>query len=580
MRLVVLLALGCLVSSCASVAVSPLRVPVDCPPLPAAAFVGSELGPAEVDDVWSLLVFGGTTPDVFPKGSTLLNIAASDAEVRQYLRCKAANDPRANGAMHAYVLSLAAFMEVGPSHAQFVRWKCENMPHKWQAQFTALAPNWSSSAVEYDSAATRFVLREAESIIAKQWPLALTSQAISANHALSRLVSKVVDEHITISTEATEIVAASGAVLFAVQNNEVSTHYASDELGRLMASMRTLALLELPTTTPAGASKGPWEYVVWYGTNRIAVSVGGSREFFNESRPSNGIELGTCTVYIPESHEVGSTGSSSWSRILKWSDDRIKILNIKSSDAEAWTAAAAEALRNSNSGGHDAVVYVHGYNNDFEEAARRAAQIGFDLGVDGVMAFFSWPSRGEESEYLADVEAVQASERAFEKFLTAVSSIPGVERVHVIAHSMGNVALLRVVSGLKQASSMKFGQIILAAPDVDVELFRQLAVAYPQACERTTLYVSPKDKAVWLSQWLRGRDRAGYSPPQVCMDGIDTVEFAGIDLYELGHGYFAEARPVLQDIWSIVHSGKGPKDRFGLREMKTKGGDRYWCVSK
>ena len=58
--------------------------------------------------------------------------------------------------------------------------------------------------------------------------------------------------------------------------------------------------------------------------------------------------------------------------------------------------------RNSGEEPH-ALLYLHGYNTSFEEAAIRAAQIGFDLKVPGATAFFSWPYFARAEALLHDI---------------------------------------------------------------------------------------------------------------------------------------------------------------------------------
>jgi esterase/lipase superfamily enzyme len=533
-----------------------------------------------IDEVWKLLAFGELSPDVFPEASALLRLSAEDIQVREYLSCTAREYARRNGAPADYVERLSSFLRVAPTHAQFVRWRSEELPSIWKDSAFALQPKWQSSLFDYDPVATRQTLIDAQTIIVNSLPVVTARSAGHVGGELAALALRTAERDPVISNEATALIASSGEVLLAAASAEVSPYYATHELEMLVRSMDAAARKEgSGGTQPAGYTRGPWEYTLWYGTNRIAVNAGAGRTFFNESRPAGGIELGTCTVYIPKSHEFGSTGSNRLGRLLKWSDDRLKVLDARTIPADDWMDRAADALADSEVDEHDVVVYIHGYNNDFEEAAIRAAQIGFDLRVGGLMAFFSWPSMGDTSKYLADVEAAQASEVALESFLRAVSAIRGVERVHIIAHSMGNLALARTVARLSNGSPLRFGQIILAAPDVDAELFRELAKAYPSICDRATMYISPRDKAVGLAQWLRdGRPRAGYSPPRVCVPGVDTIEFAEIDLFELGHAYFAEAEPVLHDMWTVLHDTRLPGERLRLHEMEGDAGAKYWSI--
>ena len=223
-----------------------------------------------------------------------------------------------------------------------------------------------------------------------------------------------------------------------------------------------------------------------------------------------------------------------------------------------------------------ALVYLHGYNVSFDEAAIRAAQIGFDLKVPGAMSFFSWPSRGALGGYAADEASIEASEAAITDFLVRLATDSGAARLHVIAHSMGNRGLLRAIQRITaQAAStagIRFGQVFLAAPDLDVGLFRDLATFYPKISERTTLYVSARDRALEASHWIHQFDRVGYAPPVTVVDGIDTVEVTGLDLSILGHGYFAEAHGVLYDMYHLLGQNTDPRSRIRLHPKRTPDG--------
>lgn len=140
-------------------------------------------------------------------------------------------------------------------------------------------------------------------------------------------------------------------------------------------------------------------------------------------------------------------------------------------------------------------------------------------------------------------------------------------------------ALSNMISRIAVSSKVTFGQIFLAAPDVDIGLFRNLAHVYQDMSDRTTLYVSQKDKALMSSGLVHDYPRAGYAPPITVVTGVDTVEVTKIDLTFLGHGYVAEARDVLQDMHALMTSGKSPAERFGLVPKTLSNGDVYWCFS-
>jgi esterase/lipase superfamily enzyme len=197
------------------------------------------------------------------------------------------------------------------------------------------------------------------------------------------------------------------------------------------------------------------------------------------------------------------------------------------------------------------------------------------------MAFFSWPSQGTLAGYSADEATIEASEEAIANFLRGFATESGARRVHVIAHSMGNRGLLRAVQRLvanaQQATGVRFGQFILAAPDVDRAVFLDLARAYRGMAARTTLYISDKDKALEASSWLHEFPRAGYAPPITVAPDIDTVHVGNVDLTVLGHGYVADARDVLHDVHDLIRYGAPPGSRMGLREQISDG-VRYWAI--
>jgi len=323
------------------------------------------------------------------------------------------------------------------------------------------------------------------------------------------------------------------------------------------------------------------EYTIWYGTNRRPVDPNDISKGYTGERGSI-THYGSCRVYVPKSHKIGSIGSPWWTRWLTWSDDRLRLIDISSMQPDRYWEKMASTLGSAALPDRQAVVFVHGYNISFEDAALRAAQIGFDLSIKHAMAFFSWPSRGDLEAYPSDEATIEASEQAITDFILGVAERSGADRVHIIAHSMGNRGVLRAINriaaGASRRSGKIFGQFILAAADVDVDVFKQLCGAYTQLGQRTTLYISARDNAVEASRWLHGFARAGLMPPVLVAPGIDTINVTNVDLSILGHGYVAAAREVLQDMYHLIRQDLSPEMRFGLRGAVTAMGERYWEI--
>ena len=331
---------------------------------------------------------------------------------------------------------------------------------------------------------------------------------------------------------------------------------------RIKEEMGTFFSVGSAPADAAGGAKGQ-QVTVWFATNRRRDDRGG----FPGER-SNEVTYGHCEVFVPNNREVGSLGRGFFGRILH-GDNRVRVLSIRDySQLDFWSRISSEIVRLEN-GERQALVFLHGYKTKFDDAARRTAQLKVDLSHNGPAAFFSWPSLGSVAGYSGDEAAIEGSEEDIRAFLIDFAQQSGADAVHIIAHSMGNRGLLRAMNAISQAASSTtsicFGQIFLAAPDVDAQLFDRLANAYATLTTRTTLYVTRNDKAIGLSVRRHNYARVGLVPPVSVVPGIDTIDASNINLGLLGHSYAAEMRPVLADIHRLIQGDDPPDNRFGLR---------------
>ncbi len=324
-------------------------------------------------------------------------------------------------------------------------------------------------------------------------------------------------------------------------------------------------------------------YTVWFGTNRKPIEPDDATKGFSSQRDGK-THYGLCRVSIPKTHRFGSTGSAWWKRWLRCTDDSLQVTERVGFVFTEFWRNLAENLRECDIDEQVGLVFLHGYNVDFDEAAIRAAQIGFDLKVPGVTAFFSWPSCGTLLGYPTDESCIEASEPFIADFLQDFVSRSGVKQVHIIAHSMGSRGLVRALQRLAMKLSTEtdvpFGQLIVAAPDIDADTFAGLSGLFPLFSQRTTLYASPADRAIAASQWLHGYPRAGLTPHVTVVAGVDTVEVPNFNLFELlGHGYYAESEGLLHDIFDLLHMNMAPTKRQRLALAQTPGGLDYWVMS-
>jgi esterase/lipase superfamily enzyme len=169
--------------------------------------------------------------------------------------------------------------------------------------------------------------------------------------------------------------------------------------------------------------------------------------------------------------------------------------------------------------GHKVLIFVHGYNTRFEEAVYSFAQIVHDARVDVAPVLFTWPSGGRVVDYVYDRDSAMYSRDALEAVLQALADNPNVKSVAILAHSMGNyltVETLRQMAIRDRGLPSKIRDVMLASPDIDVDVFRRQIAdidASPRATQ-FTLFVSRDDKALGLSSFLaRDSTRLGALDP-------------------------------------------------------------------
>jgi len=226
-------------------------------------------------------------------------------------------------------------------------------------------------------------------------------------------------------------------------------------------------------------------------------------------------------------------------------------LNQAIADFDRRVAAAPDA---------HVLVFVHGYNTRFEEAVYRYAQIVHDSGASVVPVLFTWPSRGRLLEYVYDRDSALYSRDALETVLTAMARNARVKSISILAHSMGNfltVEALRQMAIRDHRLSPKIRDIMLASPDIDVDVFRR-QIAEIEASDKNppvTLFVSQDDRALGFSRRIAGdAPRLGAIDPtaepyrsileQAHVQVIDLTKFDSDD--STNHSKFATSAFVKQ----------------------------------
>gem|GEM_PF-2121092 len=322
---------------------------------------------------------------------------------------------------------------------------------------------------------------------------------------------------------------------------------------------------------------------VFFATDRALTGDASPNEMFGPDR-SPAIHYGLCEVSIPNDHKVGELEQPTWLK-LEFSEDpenHVVLLNaVKTSANTFYTLSNQHGGKNPKK---KAFVFIHGYNVNFKDAARRTGQIAYDLKFSGIPVFFSWPSQGAEKSYNADEVTVEWAQPHVESFLEEFLTKTVAEEVYIIAHSMGSRVMTRSLGNvLTNAPHLKakVKEVILAAPDIDADIFKtQIAPRLTANCPNITLYASDNDLALTLSSKLAKYPRAGQTGESlVVLNGIETIDASSVSADLLGHSYFAGTRTVLTDIAYLIQNGNRAKDRFGLKKVPYKG-LQYWLFEK
>jgi esterase/lipase superfamily enzyme len=132
-----------------------------------------------------------------------------------------------------------------------------------------------------------------------------------------------------------------------------------------------------------------------------------------------------------------------------------------------------------------------------------------------------------------------------------------------------------------ESDLLLFREIIMIAPDIDAEVFRQdMAPRLARTGIHMTLYASSNDRALLASKAFHGYPRAGDSGEKlVVVDGMETIDASDAAGGLLGHSYFAEDRRIMEDISALLQSGQRADQRFGL-EVRESSQGRYWTFRK
>lgn len=226
----------------------------------------------------------------------------------------------------------------------------------------------------------------------------------------------------------------------------------------------------------------------------------------------------------------------------------------------------------------DTIVYVHGYNVSFREAALAAAQLkrnfgGLHQGKGINVVLFSWPSDGSMMPYVAyanDRQDAAASGPAFARaFLKLSDFLRGStpeeaceQRLHLVAHSMGNYVMRHALQEIVRQSPGRpprlFDQIFLMAADEDDDAFEHehKLKSLPGLAKRVSVYFNNNDRAMAISDKTKGNpDRLGDDGPRLprSIPGkVSLVDCTNVVSGITEHSYYNDTEKVIDDMARVL----------------------------
>ena len=265
------------------------------------------------------------------------------------------------------------------------------------------------------------------------------------------------------------------------------------------------------------------------------------------------ISLNNVVVSVPPDRNR-KLGEVQWpSRMPPNPKKEFAVLEIAKTGSEGQVLQWFRKNRNAK---RQVVIFVHGFNNTYADAVFRFAQIVHDSGTDATPVLFTWPSRARVFDYLYDKESANYSRRALEDLILQAAKSPDVQDVTILAHSMGAwlaAEALRGVAMREKSIPAKVKNVVLASPDIDIDVVRRQFVEMGPKRPHFTILTSTRDKALEASRWLSGGvDRVGGSdlrPYVAVLDElgvsvIDTSTIASKD--PLGHNTFADSPDIVR----------------------------------
>jgi len=335
-------------------------------------------------------------------------------------------------------------------------------------------------------------------------------------------------------------------------------------LGVLFVAATLVACASRPETgflSPVAVNvAGATDHTVLVATTRERDPRPGT--FFNGERAS-ALDYAELTVSVPPNHvpgqvELASTPPGDPSTNFVVSEGAY----LDGDKAFVQALNAQLALR--PKGNRKVFVFIHGYNTLFAEGLYRFTQVVQDAKSPGVPVLFTWASRGKLTDYVYDNNSATAARDGLAHVLRLAFE-SNADRVDILAHSMGNWVTVEALRQTKIAGGMpnanKFGMVALAAPDIDLDVFKSQLRSFGTIHKPFYVILSEDDKALWASKFIAGGEtRVGDDPnvKELAALGATVIDLTDVKADDpTNHGKFNQLAEVAPEFRAVLAKGVG-----------------------
>lgn len=283
------------------------------------------------------------------------------------------------------------------------------------------------------------------------------------------------------------------------------------------------------------------------GGTPVEIFIGSTRKPDDSPNAFGGgrdakVHYGRFTVSVPPERAVGTVVFPK-EMPPDPKTDFFTLQAVRYSDERAFLGAVNNRLAEKSARERTITVFTHGFNTNFAEGVFRQAQMMHDFHTPGVFVQYAWPSAASVKGYAYDRESAIFARDGMEEMLQGLATTQARDML-VAAHSMGAMLLMETLRSMALSGSPRFFDklraVVLVAPDVDVDVFREQAAAVAQKGVEFLIFFSSHDRALLASAILRGggTERLGRLTDPALLDGlpvtlIDTSTAQGTD--GLGH---------------------------------------------